>query len=176
MNSLRPILDSYWVIPSSFMAGEYPGAGQESQAREKLRWLIAQGINTWIDLTVANEDGLAPYANWAIEEGEKAGKSIQYQRFSINDMEIPSHEEMTLILDAIDTNINTGRRIYVHCYGGVGRTGTVVGCYLVRHGIDGEQAIRQIATWRAGTPKGWRISPETEDQRQLIMSWREQDV
>src|SRR3712207_6971239 len=51
---------------------------------------------------------------------------------------------------------------YVHCWGGIGRTGTVVGCYLVEHGMDGEQAIAAIAEWRAGTPdKGRRDRKST---------------
>ena len=47
------------------------------------------------------------------------------------------HEEPFLkhILDEIDGAILNGKTVYVHCLGGIGRTGTVVGCYLVRHGI-----------------------------------------
>ena len=31
--------------------------------------------------------------------------------------------------------------MYLHCWGGVGRTGTVVGCWLVRHGRTGDEAL-----------------------------------
>ena len=59
---------------------------------------------------------------------------------------------MRSILDAIDAAVSQGRRVYVHCRAGIGRTGTVVGCYLVRHGMSGPQAIAQISLWRAATP------------------------
>ena len=48
---------------------------------------------------------------------------------------------MTAILDAIDTSLTGGRLVYVHCWGGVGRTGTVVGCWLLRHGLATRDAV-----------------------------------
>ena len=50
---------------------------------------------------------------------------------------------MASILDAIDAALDGGKTVYVHCWGGVGRTGTVVGCWLVRHGKTGDEALRQ---------------------------------
>ena len=82
---------------------------------------------------------------------------------------------MVTILDAIDDAVERGRIVYVHCYGGVGRTGTVVGCYLVRHGRSGEEALAAIAEWRRNTPDGWRNSPETREQRELVLNWRRHD-
>ena len=35
--------------------------------------------------------------------------------------------------------------VYVHCWGGIGRTGTTVGCWFVRHGRTGDQALAEIA-------------------------------
>jgi protein-tyrosine phosphatase len=63
--------------------------------------------------------------------------------------------------------------VYVHCFGGIGRTGTVVGCYLVRHGADAETALAEIARRRQGTPDGYRRSPETNEQRQFVLTWRD---
>ena len=45
------IADAYWVEPGLLMAGEYPGAKDELEARLKLRWLLQQGIDVWVDLT-----------------------------------------------------------------------------------------------------------------------------
>ena len=59
----------------------------------------------------------------------------------------------------------------MHCWGGVGRTGTVVGCWLVRHGLDGGDPIAAIAQLRASIA-GERPSPETPGQAALVRGWR----
>ena len=65
------------------------------------------------------------------------------------------------------------RYFILHCFGGIGRTGTVVGCYLVRHGAEPEAALAEIARRRQGTPDGYRHAPETDEQRRLVLTWRE---
>jgi predicted protein tyrosine phosphatase len=97
----------------------------------------------------------------------------QYYRFPIGDFGLPSPAQMKAILDQIDESLGAGRRIYLHCWGGIGRTGTTVGCYLVRHGLDGEQALRQLAEWWQAVPKS-RIhpfSPETREQVNFVLAW-----
>jgi protein tyrosine phosphatase len=63
----------------------------------------------------------------------------------------------------------------VHCWGGVGRTGTVVGCWLVRHGLAGGDALARVEALRATTPKANRPSPETDTQRDLVRGWASHD-
>ena len=57
---------------------------------------------------------------------------------------------MNAVLDMLDTALQAGQAVYLHCWAGIGRTGTVVGCYLVRHGLTGEQALARLVTLRAG--------------------------
>ena len=73
---------------------------------------------------------------------------------------------MTTILDALDSALAAGHTVYLHCHGGRGRTGTVVGCWLVRHGLTGEQALDRIADLR-----GDDESPETDEQRAFVLNW-----
>ncbi len=82
---------------------------------------------------------------------------------------------MVDILDTIDAALEEGRTVYVHCWGGVGRTGTVVGCWLVRHGRTGEEALAQVAEWWRGVEKVWRQpeSPETPEQCEYVRNWTE---
>jgi protein-tyrosine phosphatase len=84
---------------------------------------------------------------------------------------------MNSILDTIDQNLLEGRKIYLHCWGGIGRTGTTVGCYLVRKGKTGEEALDQLSAWWRGVPKSrYHLhSPETLEQMEFIRTWAEHD-
>jgi protein-tyrosine phosphatase len=158
-----PIPDSYWIEPGRLCAGEYPSTRDPAEAAEKLRRLRVAGIDTFIDLTEEGEYGLAPYAQHL--------DGLEHQRLSIPDLGVPTIERMGEILDVIDTALSRGRTVYVHCYGGVGRTGTVIACHLVRHGVTADQALGLVAEWRRGTPDGHRESPETPEQRRFVGDW-----
>jgi protein tyrosine/serine phosphatase len=82
---------------------------------------------------------------------------------------------MRKVLDSIDGALSAGRTVYVHCWGGVGRTGMAVGCYLVRHGLSGEKALAQLAEWWQYVPKHqvYTRSPETDEQVEFILNWKE---
>ena len=53
-----PIPDAYWVVPGRLLAGEYPGAKMDAEARRKLRLFLGAGVNFFLDLT--EEAELAP--------------------------------------------------------------------------------------------------------------------
>ena len=171
----RPLPNSYWVDPGRFAAGEYPGAKSPDEAAARLRTLLQAGIDHFIDLTEPR-DGLEPYAAIAQEEARRLGVNIAHERHPIADLSVPrSPDEMTAILDAIDDAVGAGRTVYLHCWGGVGRTGTVVGCWLVRHRRTGDEALRQLAEWWQGVQKVHRQprSPETAEQFRYVREWAE---
>jgi protein tyrosine/serine phosphatase len=84
---------------------------------------------------------------------------------------------MNALLDQIEQNLKAGHKIYLHCWGGIGRTGTTVGCYLVRGGKTAEEALDQLATWWRGVPKSsyHPHSPETKEQFDFIQHWAKHD-
>jgi Swiss Army Knife protein, DSP-PTPase phosphatase domain len=166
-----PIPDSYWVWPGCLLAGEYPGAKSDAEAREKLRRFLEAGVTFFLDLTEEGEYHLRPYAPLVREEAATMGRSVIHRRMSIPDGQIPPPAEMTRILDAVDAALAQGHVVYIHCFGGIGRTGTVVGCFLVRHGLTGRQALDEIIRLRQGTPDGDRRSPETNWQEQMVLDW-----
>ena len=170
----RPSKNAYWVLPHRLAAGEYPGARNRGEAADKLRALMSAGIDHFVDLTEPHE--LAPYAGIAVEEATRLGLRVEHKRHPIRDVQVPrARHEMAAILDAIDAALEEGRTVYVHCWGGVGRTGTVVGCWLVRHGRTGEEALAQVAEWWRGVEKAWRRpqSPETAEQFEYVRNWTE---
>lgn len=158
-----PIPDSYWIEPRRLCAGEYPYARDPARAVEKLRRISGAGIDTFIDLTEEGEHELTPYAQHL--------DGLEYRRLSIRDLGVPTIEGMREILDTIDDALSRGRIVYVHCYGGVGRTGTVIACHLVRRGATAHHALASISEWRRSTPDAHRESPETSEQRRFVEDW-----
>ena len=171
----RPIPESYWVLPGRLLAGEYPGQYDEEGTRRRLEALIEAGFDLFIDLTDDHEN--VPYAGTLRETGKLYEVHLTHDRFPIGDFGLPSPEQMNRILDAIDEGLKAGRKIYLHCWGGIGRTGTTVGCYLVRHGRTGAEALDQLAAWWRNVPKSrfHPHSPETLQQSDFVLQWGEHD-
>ena len=136
--------------------------------KKRLNSLIEDGITSFIDLTVEGE--LPPYSH-LIESVDFAPKVIKYKRMPIQDMSTPQKVEMEEILNYIDKEVTAGNKIYVHCLRGLGRTGIVIGCYLVRHGDTGEKAIKNIASLRKSLPNSWLQSPQTDRQKEFVINW-----
>jgi protein-tyrosine phosphatase len=168
---MPPIPNSYWVRPGQLLAGEYPMDWDNHMFRQKLRHLLQAGVTFFLDLTQDGEYGLQPYTPLLREEAAALGREVKHQRMPIRDRGTPTQEEMVHILDTIDAALAQGETVYAHCYGGIGRTGTVIGCYLVRHGMSGEEALAEIARLRQVTPVDWVTSPETRAQRRMVWDW-----
>lgn len=167
-----PLENAYWVEPGRFLAGEYPGATGERKARARIRRLLEAGIDCFLDLTVAGE--LEPYERWL--PGTDGLRPAVYRRMPIPDHALPERVEHTAtILDEIDAALGEGRRVYVHCRAGIGRTNLVVGCWLVRRGLSGEAALARLnALWQAcGRSRSWPTVPETPEQVDYVRQWTE---
>ena len=87
---------------------------------------------------------------------------------------MPRPADLHGLLSRLKTNVDRGIPSYLHCWGGIGRTGTVVGCWLVEHSaLEGKAALKRIAELRYGTPdRSWR-SPERDEQAALVLGWAE---
>lgn len=159
----RPIKYCYWVSPGKLLAGEYPRDRDPASSKQKLRSLMDSGVTTFIDLTQVGE--LDPYLAMI--------GSASHQRFPIRDGSIPSAQARTIAtLDAIDSHLADGRCVYVHCWGGIGRTGLIVGCWLARHGLKGPAALSRLQElWQHNPKSAWARSPETPAQERYILDW-----
>ena len=168
----RPSEHTYWVN-EHLLAGHYPGDLDEGTALLKLRSYLQAGIDFFLDLTRFGE--MAPYEHFLRAEAEALGKPVEYRRWPITDMGVLPHSEMQRLLDLLDQALDAGHTVYVHCWGGVGRTGTVVGCYLVRHGMTGEEALAWLRrVWPSVAQSGWHpATPETREQQRYVKGWRE---
>ncbi len=161
-----PPYNAYWVIPDQFMAGEYPGHRyNEAQTPLRLDALLEAGITTFIDLTEPHER--VPYEPVLRERAGYYGIEIEYQRFSIGDFGIPSKEYMRAILDTLHKALERGRKPYIHCWAGMGRTGTTVGCFLAETGLSGTEALLKVDQLCYYAP-----SPQTEGQKDFVRNWK----
>lgn len=161
-------LHAWWAEPDRLLAGEYPGARTPEEAAEKLLLLIeVAGIDSIVDLTTP-ADGLAPYGEALREAAEKAGRPVDHYAHPIPDMSVIGQEGYDEIVCRIRDEISSGRTVYLHCWGGKGRTSTVVGCLLVDGGLDYESAVARIAELRAGTRKAIDRCPESPAQHRLL--------
>lgn len=178
----RPHPNCYWVEPGRLLAGEYPGASRPDSARKKVRALLDAGVNFFLDLTELGEStgfgALEPYADLLVDEAGLRGVTARHCRMAIRDISVPEPASaMADILDTIDAEIAGGSVIYVHCWGGIGRTGTVVGCYLVRRGESGASALTILDGWWQTVEKAYcrPRSPETDEQCAFVRNWSQID-
>lgn len=161
----RPHGNCYWVN-SRLMAGEYPIERDPKVAQQKLNGIVEAGITDFLDLTDP-ADGLNAYADM------KASQPFSHRQMTIKDMDVPSRENMRQILDHLQARLDSGHKVYVHCWGGIGRTGTVVGCHLVEQGMTPDQALEHIAQRWQTMEKVVRFprSPQTDAQVEFIRNW-----
>ena len=148
-----PLPDTYW-LHAGLLAGPYP-SGHGISA------LVAGGVTLFLDLTEAGE--LPPYA-------PELPLGIEHRRMPIRDFTVPTPEEMEQILHTLAAALTEGHTIYLHCHGGIGRTGTVAGCHLVRRGRTGAVALQEIHRLRMEGDCDPH-SPETEAQRAMVRQW-----
>ncbi len=157
-----PIPEAYWVEPGSLLAGPYPAPRWAHITNDKLERLLQAGIQLFVDLTEKGES--LPYV-------DQLGGKARHQRMPISDFDTPSPYEMVNILNTLDYARRRSQRVYIHCLAGLGRTGTVVGCYLARHGLTGAEALERLQHLRANSAYADSSSPETDAQRYMVLRW-----
>jgi len=79
---------------------------------------------------------------------------------------------MSRILDTVDSSLELEGSADLNCWGGIGRTGTVVGCWLVRHGLDGGRPLERLAELRRHVSAPSIASPETAAQCAVMETWK----
>lgn len=138
---LRKPTNYSWVIARELAASARPSRWSS------IRWLRLEGVEAILTLT---EDPIPRY--WLEQE-----KMIS-RHIPITDHSLPTPAQITAALEFIDSNLTEGRSVLIHCSAGVGRTGVMLGAYLMKKfKITPEEAIRMVRESRPGS-----IEPQQE--------------
>jgi protein-tyrosine phosphatase len=139
------------------LAGRHPSALGPEEVAAEITALLGSGVTLFVNLTQEGE--LEPYEH--LLPGH-----VRHVRRPIRDFSVPAPEELETTLDLVDGELAAGGIVYVHCWAGCGRTGVVVGSWLVRHGLDPREALARIAAERGAG------CPQTLEQRLLVLDWQ----
>lgn len=160
---VKPIRNSYKVMEGIY-AGEYPREYDDKKSINKIKQFKRFGITHFIDLTEEGE--LRPY-------DQMLASPMKHIRFPIQDVSVPANiESVKDLIGQIHGILNESDRnkVYIHCWGGVGRTGTIVGCLLShQHNYDYNETMGALKKAFSVCPKSaYRETPETKEQRDFI--------
>ncbi|MGH8131491.1 MAG: ADP-ribosylglycohydrolase family protein [Steroidobacteraceae bacterium] len=166
-----PLPNSYWVEPDRILAGEHPAGTSEQATLERLQRLLDAGVDCFIDLTEPDE--FESYER--LLTAPPVRRDVVYLRKPIRDHGLPeSVEKMREILDALDRALANGRRVYLHCHAGIGRTNLVAGCWVANQGGGGQAALERLnRDWRGSARSiSWPNVPETAAQSEYVRGWK----
>lgn len=168
------------------MAGAYPGLLEDQRNDLQLKMILNKGIDTFVCLQSEVDDeipeeewragnGLRPYF---IDAKKLSKKTLIWRHLPIIDGGAADDDVMeALVCDLID-DVKAGRVLYVHCWGGHGRTGIVVCLMLaVLYGISAAEAFKRVQGCHDTRiePQGVK-SPTTVVQRsqvkRLLLKWK----
>jgi protein-tyrosine phosphatase len=149
-----PVRPPTTIEPGRLIAGRHPCAWGPKEAPRAVSDLLADGVTLFLDLTQAGE--LEPYSHLVPPPS-------RHVRIPIRDFSVPTPDVLEAALDEIDGELAAGGLVYVHCWAGCGRTGVVVGSWLVRHGMEPQDALARIAETRG------LGCPQTLEQRLLVL-------
>lgn len=98
---------------------------------------------------------------------------LEFLHFPITDLGVPARDELDKMVDELATKVKNGRKVYLHCWGGRGRSGLVAACLLGRlYGISEEEALQRVQRAYATRYDPERTkSPETDGQFKMVSEY-----
>jgi atypical dual specificity phosphatase len=136
--------NGHWLFPGRLLACAYPW-GPEGLTR-----LAERGINVVVNLHEREHDTC-----------RLARAGLTEIHLPVPDFTAPTADQLAHGVQAIRRALAADQRVAVHCAAGLGRTGTLLACYLVSLGLAPDAAIQRIRAVRPG-------SVETAEQEAAV--------
>lgn len=181
---------AHWVIPGLLMQGERPKVHQirkiisetncrtfvclqaECLPEEGATLLGDGGVQDWKH----NPTNLPAYSNEVrAVTTEIGGPSPIFLHYGVRNMKtFQSKRGLVHLVSDLAKRIRGGETIYLHCWGGQGRSGLVSACLLMKlyTDIDADMALNYTAGFcQLRNVEGKEVSyssPETEDQKEQV--------
>jgi len=149
-------LDESW--PGKLALGPRPRGGEWLKG-DIANWKRA-GVDAVLSLLTADEE---KHFDLQDEAREVKGQGMGFTSFAIPDRQVPSSEaKLAELLEGVARSLSKGKNVLVHCRQGIGRSGLVAACLLVKKGMSPGVAVENVSAAR-GLP-----TPETPEQRDWI--------
>lgn len=105
-----------------------------------------EGVSALVCLVARDE-----FARYGVEDllARYRAMGLELLHVPTLDGSVPSMEELRQAVDWVDTRVRGGKRVLIHCVGGLGRAGTLAACWLRRRGYQGDAAIALVRRCRS---------------------------
>lgn len=143
-------LNFSWMIDGKLAGHHAPSSEQD------LIWLKKQGV---VALVILAEKYKTEVTSFQI-----AQLGLLDYHEPVPDFTAPSPTQINKIMQFIAASLSEGSPVGVSCGEGLGRTGTILACYLVSQGYEASAAIDEVREKRPG-------SVETKSQEDAVRAY-----